>query len=192
MDNISDANVAQIITAATALLSSLVGALAGGLTTYLVQSRLARSARNTDRGAIAAMFIADIRTINEWLEKTNLPGGIDALRPRLTEQNPEDWVDAETKALFRIISQNMAELDDTFYRRHSINAGSLGVLAVNVAAFYSALTSLKSNLIALAEGLYDAFPTHAKLGLIGTIQGEIAVLTDASGTIEPKLLELIN
>lgn len=147
-------NAPQIINAITAVASGLIGALAGGTATFLVQRGLAQKARRDQRSAVAAMFVADIRAMKHWMNKTNLFAAMDMVGEFLKDEGQTDPNWPRIRALFKA---NGLELDETIHRKQALLAGSLGLLAVDVATFYATIISLKGNLLALADGLYDDF-----------------------------------
>lgn len=180
--------IPQVINALTALTSGLIGVVGGGWATFLVQRGLAQRARDDQKSAVAAMFVADIRALNHWLVKTNMVAALDAFREYATAVGASD---PNMVGFLRLFAANVAELDETIHRKQALLAGSMGLVAVDVATVYTTLISLKGNLAALSAGLYDQFPMAAKISIIDAIQSEIAVFNEAERTIVPKLLKLI-
>lgn len=94
--------IPQIINAVTAVFSGLSGVVAGGWVTFRVQRGLAQKLRDDNRSAVAAMFVADIRMMNEWLRRTNLLKGVQHLRDALSKGKRSDPAFLALLKLFEI------------------------------------------------------------------------------------------
>ncbi|RWQ20547.1 hypothetical protein [Mesorhizobium sp.] len=134
------------------------------------------------------MFVADIRAMKHWMGKTNMFAAMDTVSDFYRKGEPIDPNLPKFLELFRV---NSVELDETIHRKQALLAGSLGLLAGDVATFCTSIISLKGNLIALADGLYDGFPVDARLGIIEAIKSEITAIDEADKILVPKLLEMI-
>lgn len=136
------------------MFSGLSGVVAGGWVTFRVQRGLAQKLRDDNRSAVAAMFVADIRMMNEWLRRTNLLKGVQHLRDALSKGKRSD---PAFLALLKLFEINVTELDETMFRKQASLAGALGLLAADVAIVYTSAISLQSNVQALLGDLYQEF-----------------------------------